>query len=207
MSDRVRALWTGQNRHPGDRARLFRAVGDAVEAAHVLCPGSFVDVSPSFVLPSVTYVDLDDRAARFFAQRESVAAIVAEHRDSPGDPEIHFLHGDYAGHLDLPRGGFDLLVSLYAGLVSEHCTEYLKPGGTLLANPSHGDVAMASLDDRYVLSGVVVHRGGASRVRTTGLEQYLVPKASTPLTRDDVRERGRGVAYTRSAFAYLFTHR
>lgn len=109
--------------------------------------------------------------------------------------------------MTFPRGGFDLLVSLYAGLVSEHCTEYLKPGGTLLANPSHGDVAMPSLDDRYVLSGVVVHRGGASRVRTTGLEKYLVPKASTPLTRDDVRERGRGVAYTRSAFAYLFTHR
>ena len=37
----------------------------------------------------------------------------------------------------------DLLVSLYSGPLSGHCTPYLRVGGMLLANASHGDVALA----------------------------------------------------------------
>ena len=71
-------FWEAQNWHPGDRQRLYRAVADAAPADRVLYPGSYVDLAPSFVWPSVTYVDTDRRARRFFADGDGVRAIIAE---------------------------------------------------------------------------------------------------------------------------------
>jgi hypothetical protein len=67
-------MWVAQNRHTGDRLRLFTAVADTVAAETVLYPGSFVAIAPSFVFPAVTYLDEDKRAARFFADSEGVEA-------------------------------------------------------------------------------------------------------------------------------------
>ncbi len=204
MKPATAKLWAQQDRHPGDRWRLFRAVGAAVPARSVLYPGSYVDLAPSFVFPKVTYVDLDRRAARFFADAAGVRELIASHEGSPADPELAFQHADYSSDLGLEPESFDLLVSLYAGFISEHCTRYLRRGGTLLVNPSHGDAAMASLDERYELAGVVTSRDGDYRVSTKDLDTYLVPRREAAVTRDSLHASGRGVAYTRSAFAYLF---
>ena len=204
MTDGTRDLWAKQDQHPGDRHRLFRAVGERVEAGTVLYPGCYVDVAPSFVFPSVTYVDVDDRAARFFSDRDGVNGIIASQAGAPADPQLHFVHQDYTGRLDLPEQGFDLLVSLYAGFVSEHCTGYLRIGGSLLVNPSHGDAALAAIDPRYRLSAVVLSRGGGYRVVDENLGSYLRPKQAVAVTRELIHERGRGIAYTKPAFAYLF---
>ena len=204
MRPSTASLWAAQDRHPGDRRRLFRAVSAVVDATAVLYPGSFVDVSPSFVFPSVTYVDVDDRAARFFADREGVAEIIADHDGAPARPGVRFLHADYRDELGLDPESFDLLVSLYAGFVSAHCTRYLRIGGTLLVNPSHGDAALASIDPRYRLGGVVLSRSGGYRVSADDLGTYLVPKRPEQLTAEHLHRSGRGVAFTRPAFAYLF---
>ena len=71
-------------------------------------------------------------------------------------------------------------------------------------NPSHGDAAMASIDDRYRLSAVVTARDGGYQVRTSDLDTYLVAKRPLDVTAELLHERGRGIAYTRSPFAYLF---
>ncbi len=205
MEERTRRLWAKQDQHEGDRWRLFRAVAGTVDADSVLYAGSYCDVAPSFVFPAVTYVDVDRRAAQFFADADGVREIVAAHADAPAEPSIRFIHADYTGDLDLAPGSFDLLVSLYAGFVSEHCTDQLRIGGTLLVNPSHGDAAMASIDPRYELSGVVAARSGEYRVRTADLETYLIPKKPVELSPELLHEGGRGIAYTRSVFAYLFT--
>ena len=207
VRDLTRKLWVKQNQHDGDCWRLFTAVGeavDAVDAQRVLYPGSFVDVTASFVFPSVTYVDVDHRAPRFFEDVDGVNEIIAAHRPSPWSPTVAFLHADYTDPLDLPDAGFDLLISLYAGFVSEHCTRYLRVGGTLLVNPSHGDAAMASIDDRYRLLGVVHHRDGRYSVAQHDLDAYLVPKKPVEITAELLRRTQRGIAYTTSPFAYLF---
>lgn len=204
MRELTERLWAKQNQHDGDRWRLFAAVGETVDAPRVLYPGSFVDVAASFVFPSVTYVDADRRAPRFFDDVDGVNEIIAAHRASPWSPTVAFLHADYADPLDLPDAGFDLLVSLYAGFVSEHCTRYLRVGGTLLVNPSHGDAAMASIDDRYRLRGVVHHRDGRYSVDEDELHSYLVPKKPVEVTVDLLHRTQRGIAYTTSPFAYLF---
>ena len=197
-------LWAKQNRHDGDRQRLFAAVDDAVDVRRVLYPGSFVDVAASFVFPSVTYVDIDRRAPRFFDDVGGVNEIIAAHRPNSWSPTVAFIHADYGDTLDLPDEDFDLLVSLYAGFVSEHCTRYLRVGGTLLVNPSHGDAAMASIDDRYRLSGVVHHRDGRYSIAEHDLDTYLVPKKPVELTAELLHRTRRGIAYTTSPFAYLF---
>ena len=204
MIDRTRALWRKQDQHEGDRWRLFRAVADHAPAGRVLYPGSYVDIGPSFVFPSVTYVDVDKRAASFFADRAGVAEIIAEHTGSPESPDFQFVQADYASDLDLPAESFDLLVSLYAGFISEACTDYLRVGGTLLVNGSHGDAAMASLDPRYELTGVVLSSNGGYRVKDTDLAGFLTPKKPVAITREGLHASGRGVAYAKPAFAYLF---
>ena len=55
------------------------AVAAAVSAQRVLYPGSYVDVAPSFVFPTVTYVDIDDRAQAFFSDVAGVKEIIASH--------------------------------------------------------------------------------------------------------------------------------
>jgi hypothetical protein len=147
------ALWAKQNQHEDDRLRLFRAIGRIVEATSVLYPGSYVDIAPSMAFATVTYVDVDNRAQRFFGDAAGVRDIVVCQPGAPSDPEIAFVHSGYTNALPLDEHSFDLLVSLYAGFISEHCTDHLKIGGTLLAKPSHGDAAMASVDPRYQLSG------------------------------------------------------
>lgn len=195
-------MWAEQDRHPGDRLRLFSTVAEYVGDPPVLYPGSFVDVAPSFVFDTVTYVDSNRRAAKFFADEAGVDQIIEQQRTRPEPAHWRFLPADYTTELDVPPVG--LLVSLYGGLISEQCTRYLRPGGWLLVNPSHGDVAMASLDPRYELGAVVNARSGRYSITDTGLDAYLVPKRPIDLTRELIRERERSIAYTRSPFAYLF---
>lgn len=197
-------LWAEQDQHRGDRHRLVSAVAGVVDAERVLYPGSWCDVAASFVWPSVTYVDTDRRADRFFDDADGVREIVAAVAGAPADPDVRFIRADYTSPLPLDAESFDLLVSLYAGPVSRHCTTYLRLGGTLLVNPSHGDVALASIDPRYELSGVVMARAGDYQVTTADLDQYLVPKRPVEITTELIERTGRGVAYSKPAFAYLF---
>lgn len=203
MRELTSELWAEQDRHPGDRHRLFLAVAEAVEAGRVLYPGSWCDVAASFVWPSVTYVDNDRRAARFFHDVDGVREIVVAAGGSV-DSEIRFLSADYTEPLPFEPESFDLLVSLYSGPLSGACTPFLRVGGTLLANASHGDVALASIDERYELAGVVLGYGDGYRVARDDLASHLVPKRPIEVTRELIEQTGRGVAYTKSAAAYLF---
>lgn len=204
MKSKTAELWAKHDQHEGDRWRLFSAVAQEIDAETVFYPGSYVDLAPSFVFASVTYLDVDKRAPGFFADIGGLLEIIAEHQ-GPSEPDITFIHGDYSSPLDLPDEHFDLLVSLYAGFISEHCTRHLKIGGTLLVNSSHGDAAMASIDPRYALVGVVLSESGTYRVDTEGLDTYLIPKKPQTITAETLHESGRGVGYTKSPFAYLFT--
>ncbi len=204
MKDRTRRFWDSFNQHPGDRHRLFTAVADAFDISTALYPGCYVDITPSFVLETVTYLDVDRRAARFFADTAGVDELIAGHRDDGEPADWSFLPADYTSGLTLPEQHYDLLISLYAGFVSEHCSRHLRPGGLLLVSPSHGDAAMASLDRRYRLVAAITSRDGKYTVRREDLNTYLVPKRDTEITRETLHASNRGIAYTRPAFAYVF---
>lgn len=203
LQEITQKLWDKQNQHPDDRFRLFRAVGKVIAPETVLYAGSYVDVAPSFIFPNVTYVDMDKRAKRFFDDEVGVREIINAQGSAPSNIRFSFIHSDYS-KLSFPEQSFDLLISLYAGFISEYCTEFLKVGGYLLVNPSHGDAALAALDERYQLAGVVISRSGDYRVLQDNLADYLQPKKAIEITRELLFSTHRGVAYTRPAFAYLF---
>lgn len=203
MLERTRRLWEKQYAAVGDRRGLFGAVAGFRELDTVLYAGSYVDVTPSLLWRAVTYIDTDRRAARFFGDAQGVDELLDE-LGAPASRQVEFLHADYTSDLGLPDGSFDLLVSMYAGPVSHHCGRYVRPGGLLFVNPSHGDTALASIDPGFELVGAVVSQSGGYRLRTDGLDQYLVPKREVDLTVDGILASGRGIAYTKSAFAYLF---
>ncbi len=50
----------------------------------------------------------------------------------------------------------------------------------------------------------VHHRGDEYRLDASGLDGYLEPRKPASADPDLIRSQGRGVQYTRQAFAYLF---
>jgi SAM-dependent methyltransferase len=202
-----RVTWSEYCSSIGDRSALFAALADRWPVERALYPGSYVDLSPSTAIPSVTYVDADARAARFFADHDLVAEELSGRTRPGAGAEVRFIAGDYTEPLDIPDGSVDLLVSLFTGPTWEACRRYLRPGGLLLANTSHGDASLAALDSSWSVVAAVHQRDGTYRVATDGLESYLVPKRAEAADAESIRSSGRGIGYTRSAFAYLFESR
>jgi len=199
-----RATWSQYRETIGDRSGLFQTLVVRWPVARALYLGSYVDLSPSTAISSVTYVDTDARAARFFADTDQVRAELAGRRHAGAGTDVRFLAADYTQSLDIADASMDLLISLYTGPVWEHARRYLKPNGLLLANTSHGDASLAALDDALRLVAVVQQREGRYRLLVDGVEEYLVPKRPESADADRIRASGRGIAYTQTAFAYVF---
>ncbi len=196
--------WTTYRDSIGDRSGLFAAIRQEWAPAKALYLGSYLDLSPSTAITSVTYVDTDARAARFFADETLVAAEL-QGRTLPGaGAEVAFVRRDFTEPLPLPPGAFDLLISLYTGPAWEHCRPYLAPDGLFLANASHGEASLAALDPTLRLVAAVHQRDGRYRLDTDALDSYLIPKKPAAADPDLIRRQRRGIAYTRTAFAYVF---
>lgn len=192
------SLYLDYVQRAGDRLADLRALAGWRPFERVLYPGSYVHITPSLVFPHVTYNDADRRTPPFF-QDEVVREYIREHREYPVEPQVRFWHGSYA-ELPEPNGAFDLLISQYAGPISQVCAHLLAPGGVLYANDSHGDASLAHFDDRYRFLGVV----DEGVVATEGLEDYFQPRGRTVPTLDSVLESGRGPQYHVEAAGYLF---
>ncbi|WP_304455141.1 hypothetical protein [Nocardiopsis sp. YSL2] len=190
--------------HIGDRTDLYRAVAAHTGARRVLYPGSYLDLTPSYVWAHVTYLDADARARKAF-QGTHATTLATRHKQYPERPRIAFVPGDYTHTLaELPAAEWDLVISLYAGPVCEHATRCLRPSGWLLANNSHADAGLAHLDPRYRLAAVLHHRSGRYHLTTHDLGRYLQPKRLPHPTREQLHTAGRGTAYTHPATSYLF---
>ena len=196
--------WSQYRESIGDRSSLFAGLAESWPIQRALYPGSYVDLSPATAFPSVVFVDSDPRARRFFADSDVVAAELAGRTRLRAGREVRFIGADYTHQLDLAEGSVDLLVSLFAGPVWQHCGRYLRAGGWLLANTSHGDASLAALDPAVRLVAVVHHRSDRYHLSTDRLDRYLVPKRPESADAAAIRASGRGIAYTRTAFAYLF---
>ena len=50
-------------------------------------------------------------------------------------------------------------------------------------------------------------RSGDYKITDRGLHGYLIPKRPIEVTPQELHEKGRGIGYAKSPFAYLFQHR
>jgi len=186
-----------------ERLDLFQIISDKFDIQCVLYPGSFVHVTPSFVFPHVVYVDSDKQAKKFFNDPE-VQRFIDERKGFPQEAQIIFHAADYRKGFDEQEEGFDLLISQYAGFVGQDCKRYLKRGGLLLANNSHGDAGLAALDEDYELIAVFFLRDGKYQISEANLDAYFIPKAKISVTKKYLLELQKGIGYQKSASAYLF---
>ena len=196
--------WSQYRESIGDRSGLFVTLAETWPIERALYPGSYVDLSPSTAIPSVTYVDTDARAGQFFADSDLVDAELAGHTRPGAGQHVRFLAADYTQPLNVPDGSMDLLISLFTAPMWEDCHRYLRPGGWLLANTSHGEASLAALNPSLRLVAAVQHRNDRFRLVTDRLDEYLIPKRPQVADVHHIRSTGRGIAYTRTAFAYLF---
>ena len=104
------------------------------------------------VYPVTVYADTDRRAKKFFND-PWLLEFVEKNKRYEENPVIRFYPNDYSDSLGENPGSFDLLISQYAGFVARDCKRYLRAEGLLVANNSHGDASMASIDRDYRLSG------------------------------------------------------
>jgi hypothetical protein len=186
-----------------EQVDLFRLLKNQYDISKVVYPGSYIHISPSFIFPYVVYIDTDKNAKRFF-NNGSFAEIVKDRKEYPGDSTIIFHGMDYREIIDEYQSKFDLLISQYAGFICDACKPYLRIGGYLLVNNSHGDAGMASIDPDYQLIAAVHRRRGAYQLSTNSLEKYFIPNKDITVTRELLLERQKGIGYTRSATHYIF---
>ena len=187
-----------------ERLDLFQLLSNHYDIQRVLYPGSFVHITPSLVYPVAVYVDSDKQAKKFFGSTQPLD-FIRKHKQYEQESTLTFYPQSYADDLsEESEADFDLLISQYAGFISQHCKKYLKIGGILLANNSHGDASMASIDEHYTFVGAIMRRNDKYRLTETNLESYLIPKSGNVVTKQSLEQTNRGVGYTKPASMYLF---
>jgi len=182
---------------------LFEQLVERYSIQSVLYPGCYVHITPSLCIPRAVYVDLESPAKKFFDD-PGVLKYVKERKSYDGDPSITFYHQSYNDPIPEQEGSFDLLISQYAGFISEATKKYLKKGGILIANNSHGDAGLASIDSDFKLVAVVNKREDKFVISDKDLDQYFVPKKKIDITKKYLKDLGRGLGYTKTATNYIF---
>lgn len=133
--------------------QAFQLINDKFSPRKVLYPGSWIHLTPSLVFPNIVYVDSFSNMEKAFND-SNLLHYIEKHSSSQNKPKIKFHQADYKGNFGEEKAGFDLLISLSSGLVSQACKPYLKKGGVLFTNNEHYDASMAYTDLRFKLIGV-----------------------------------------------------
>ncbi|MDA5560649.1 hypothetical protein PJK55_07910 [Exiguobacterium sp. MMG028] len=126
----------------GDRKQVYETIASTFDGKRALYPGSHV-----------IYVDSFKGTIRFFKNLEIVQELVNERKEYDEPCTIGFFGQDYTQPLDIEP--VDLIISQYAGFVGQATKDYLKLGGILLCNDSHGDATLARFDETFELIAVM----------------------------------------------------
>lgn len=186
-----------------DRWSLIEAVVSTYNIKSAIYPGSYIHITPSFIIPDVVYVDSDKKAKRFFSSEE-VYDFINEEKTYEGDAKVKFYPSNYSKDFLEDGQSFDLMISQYAGFISQACKKYLKHEGILVANNSHGDAGVAFHDVDYTLIAVANNRKGKWVISDRDLESYFIPQKDINVTKEYLLTLNRGLGYKKSAGVYIF---
>jgi hypothetical protein len=188
----------------GDRREIFKLLVDNFRTKNAIYPGSFIDISPSFYIPITVYIDSFKKTNKFFNDK-SIYDFISKNRRYKNEPVIRYHNANYNSDFGEKDNNFDLLISLYAGFISQFCKKYLKKSGIFLVNNSHGDASMAYLDKDFKFIAAIYRSNQQYWLTQKNLEKYFIPKKrEIKVTRDYLNKIQRGVGYTKSASAYVF---
>lgn len=183
----------------GERTHLYRNVAKAFQIKSALYPGSHIDIMPSFVIPDVTYIDNFKGTVKFFSEIEEIYRFVEENKVYGEELKLRFINSDYKKEIEIEP--VDLIISQYAGFVGQETKRYLKEGGILLCNDSHGDATLAYCDEEYTFIGIVT---SSHRIETEDLDSYFQFARERPIDIQKVKVTMKGLNYSIKAENYLF---
>lgn len=183
----------------GNRKELYNTIAKKFEIKSAIYPGSHVDVTPSFFIPKVVYIDSFKGTIRFFKYTDEIKEYLNQHKQYNEDCDFSFIGQDYTQPMDIPI--CDLIISQYAGFVGQATKQYLRIGGLLLCNDSHGDATLARFDDDFELVGVVDE---SNKVKDTNLKEYFVLPQNRIVDLNVVKKNMKGLLYTLTSENYLF---
>lgn len=183
---------------------LFREIKKKFNAEKVIYPGCYVHITPSLVFLDVTYVD-SFRGTNKFYESQEVKEFIKTHKEYSEACIFKFYHQDYFKDLPIELESYDVVISQYGGFVGQAVKKYLKKGGVLICNNSHGDASMAAIDSQYELVAVYNRKSDeVFNISDKNLEDYLIPKKKASITKKELQKTMRGVAYTKSPSGYIF---
>ncbi|HKL41937.1 MAG TPA: hypothetical protein VJ962_05125 [Clostridia bacterium] len=183
----------------GNRRELYKNVIEKYNVESILYPGSHVDIEPSFLISKVIYVDNFKGTISFFKHIDVIKDYIEKNKYYKEQCNLVFKAIDYRKPLNIEP--VDLIISQYAGFVGQGTKEYLKTGGILLCNDSHGDATLARFDTDYKLIGVIDH---SYRIIETGLDKYFTLSKERTVNLDKVKKKMKGPKYIHKAENYLF---
>lgn len=183
----------------GNRKSLYKVIAKKYNICSAIYPGSHIDISPSLVIPTVTYIDNFKGAIEFFKHIESIKEFIEQNKEYLDPYKIDFIGQDYTQLLDIAQ--VDLIISQYAGFVGQETKQFLKIGGILLCNDSHGDATLAKSDEDFEFIGVI---DKGNRIETKNLEKYFKLPKEKEINLNMVKEKMKGLKYTVTAENYLF---
>lgn len=186
-----------------ERSELFKILSDKFNIKRGLYPGSFVHITPSFFISQMVYVDIDKRCNNFFSDKLTLDYIIRK-KIYNEFPEIRFHFTDFTNKINEKIESFDLLISLYSGLISKHCKKYLKKSGILIVNNSHGDATLAFLDKSFKMIGVTKRYRNHFKISERCLSTYFKTKSGKPIDMEKIKKNMRGPGFTKIAYAYIF---
>jgi hypothetical protein len=186
------------------REGLFKEISLKFEIKKAMYPGSYIHISPSFYFEEVVYIDTDKKAKKFFADKR-FEKIIEQKKAYSGEFRYRFYPSSYDSSLPEEIGSFDLLISQYAGFISRPCKKYLKKGGLLLANNSHGDAQLANYDPDFKLIAVINFRNKKFAYSAQNLENYFIPKKEgVKMDLESLLSINKGIGFKKSASHYVF---
>ena len=183
----------------GNRLELYRVVSRKFEISSALYPGCHIDFSPTLVIPKVIYVDNFKGTINFFKHLDQIKTYIDEHKEFKEDFELLFFGQDYTQEIVVEP--VDLIISQYAGFVGQATKKYLKVGGILLCNDSHGDATLAKFDEDFRLIGTIDKN---YVINHSNLDDYFVKSKGKLVDLMVVKTKMKGPSYSKSTENYLF---
>lgn len=183
----------------GNRKALYSVVAKEYSIKRAMYPGSHIDITPSLVIPEVLYIDHFKGAIRFYKDLQVIREYLEKNKEYSDPCKINFVGKDYTSPFEADQ--VDLIISQYAGFVGQATKRFLKTGGILLCNDSHGDATLARFDEDFEFIGVI---NGNHKIVSRDLENYFILPNGKTIDLKTVWERMKGLKYTCNAENYLF---
>lgn len=188
---------------------LWQALKDKYDISRVIYPGSYIQISPSFHFDYTVYIDNDKKANKFFNQNNQTEEIQKYiNKNKNEENEFKFYYQDFNKDIDEDLNSFDLMISLYAGFVTDNNLKYVKNNGYILVNNSHNDALNCYLNHKDKCKLIAVINGNGNKYKIIDsqsiLDECFIAKKPDKLKEFKKKKNMKTIAFKKSFKYYVF---